>query len=163
MGESERKKIYQMASDSVGVTYHKLHHFLTEANWSAEKIVVNSSELTEEIRLDTLAESLPKEAYTQTSIKLEKARTVWVATIEVEISRLKGKRKIAIVRDAPLFEKADDIDYFVTNVKPSIVTSQWVVDTYSQRNWVERLKPHLVLNPRSQGLVGIERISNQRN
>ena len=142
--------------------------------------VVNSSELTEEIRLDTLAESLPKEAYTQTSIKLEKARTVWVATIEVEISRLKGKRKIAIVRDAPLFEKADDIDYFVTNVKPSIVTSQWVVDTYSQRNWVERHSllmqtgatsvalgdspvPHLVLNPRSQGLVGIERISNQRN
>lgn len=27
-----------MASDSVGVTYHKLHHFLTEATWSAEKI-----------------------------------------------------------------------------------------------------------------------------
>ena len=99
--------------------------------------VVNSSELTEEIRLDTLAESLPKEAYTQTSVKLEKARTVWVATIEVEISRLKGKRKIAIVMNAPLFENADDIDYFVTNVKPSIVTLQWVVDTYSQRNWVE--------------------------
>ena len=30
LGESERKNIYQMASDSVGVTYHKLHHFLTE-------------------------------------------------------------------------------------------------------------------------------------
>ena len=27
LGESERKNIYQMASDSVGVTYHKLHHF----------------------------------------------------------------------------------------------------------------------------------------
>ena len=31
LGESERKNIYQMASDSIGVTYHKLHHFLTEA------------------------------------------------------------------------------------------------------------------------------------
>ncbi len=38
LGESERKNIYQMAYDSVGVTYHKLHHFLTEATWSAEKI-----------------------------------------------------------------------------------------------------------------------------
>ena len=38
LGESERKNIYQIASDSVGVTYHKLHHFLTEAPWSAEKI-----------------------------------------------------------------------------------------------------------------------------
>ena len=27
-----------MASDCIGVTYHKLHHFLTEATWSAEKI-----------------------------------------------------------------------------------------------------------------------------
>ena len=38
LGESERKNIYQMASDNVEVTYHKLHHFLTEATWSAEEI-----------------------------------------------------------------------------------------------------------------------------
>ena len=38
LGESERKNIYQMASDSVGVSYHKLHHFLTEATWSAQQI-----------------------------------------------------------------------------------------------------------------------------
>ncbi len=38
MGESERKNVSQMASDAVGVTYHKLHHFITEATWSAEKI-----------------------------------------------------------------------------------------------------------------------------
>ncbi len=44
-----------------------------------------------------MAESLPKEAYTQILINLEKSRTVWVATIEVEISRLEGTRKIAIV------------------------------------------------------------------
>ncbi len=285
LGESERKNIYQMASDSVGVTYHKLHHFLTEAPWSAEQInerrlevmnkcnqtkisqgfslivddsghrksgnftagvgrqyigeigktdngnvvvtthlydgkkslpldielyqhanslpegkkdsnfqkkpelalalidkskrrgyrpgiviidsgygnntsflielekrklnylgglaknrkvrVINSPELSEEIRLDKLAKSLPQEAYTQTKIDLEKPRTVWVAVIEVEMSRLQGTRKIAIVMNAPNFEDADDIDYFITNVEPSIVTSQWVVNTYSQRNWVE--------------------------
>ncbi len=38
LGESERKNLYQMAKDAVGVTYHKLHHFLTEATWSAEQI-----------------------------------------------------------------------------------------------------------------------------
>ena len=31
LGESERKHLSQMAANSVGVTYHKLHHFLTEA------------------------------------------------------------------------------------------------------------------------------------
>lgn len=38
MGESERKNITQMSSNAVGVTYHKLHHFLTAAPWSAERI-----------------------------------------------------------------------------------------------------------------------------
>ena len=99
--------------------------------------VVNSFELTAETRLDTLAESLPEQAYTQTIINLEKPRTVWVATIEVEISRLEGTRKIAIVMNAPEFKDADDIDYFISNIEPSIMTPQWVVDTYSQRNWVE--------------------------
>ena len=51
-------------------------------------------------------------------------KTVWVATIEVEISRLIGQRKIAIVMNAPTFRDADDIDYFITNVEPSKVISQ---------------------------------------
>jgi hypothetical protein len=38
LGESERKNLTQMASNSVGVVYHSLHHFLTDAPWSAEKI-----------------------------------------------------------------------------------------------------------------------------
>ena len=101
--------------------------------------VIKSKELTEEIRLDKLAESLPGEAYSKTIINLEKSRSVWVTIIEVEISRLEGTRNIAIVMNAPQFKDADDIDYFMTNVELSIVNSQWVVDTYSQRNWVERL------------------------
>jgi hypothetical protein len=98
--------------------------------------VVNSTKLTQEIRLDVLAESLSEEAFTQITINLEQAKTVWVATIEVKISRLEGHRKIAIVMNAPSFCDADDIDYFITNVEPSKVTSQWIVDTYSDRNWV---------------------------
>ncbi|VEP16392.1 transposase [Hyella patelloides LEGE 07179] len=99
--------------------------------------VVNSTTFTEEIRLDKLAESLPKEAFTESKINLEKPRTVWVAVILVEISRLEGQRKIAIVMNNSTFQDAEDIDYFITNVDPSIVTPQWIVNTYSQRNWVE--------------------------
>ena len=38
LGESEQKNLSQIAKDAVGVTYHRLHHFLTEATWSAERI-----------------------------------------------------------------------------------------------------------------------------
>ncbi len=38
LGESERKKLFQMASNAVEVTYHRLHHFLTEAPWSSLQV-----------------------------------------------------------------------------------------------------------------------------
>ena len=285
LGESKRKNIYQMASDSLGVTYHKLHHFLTDATWSADKLnerrlevmnkcsqtrisrgfsliiddsghrksgnftagvgrqyigeigktdngnvvvtthlydgkkslpldielyrhatslaegkqdpefqkkpelalnlinrslergyrpgivlidsaygnnisfllelekkklkyiggiaknrnilVKTNSKNWEEIRLDEYAKWLSSEEFEEIIINTEKPRTVWVAIIEVEISKLAGSRKIAIVMNAPLFEEADDIDYLMTNVEPEKVSPQWIVDTYSQRNWVE--------------------------
>jgi hypothetical protein len=39
--------------------------------------------------------------------------------------------------NASTFSEATDIDYFITNVSTSIVTPEWIVQTYSQRNWVE--------------------------
>jgi SRSO17 transposase len=99
--------------------------------------VVTQTENTDEIRLDVLAGSLPSEAFTEITINLEKPRQVWVATMEIKISRLEGNRTIAIVMNASTVESADDIDYFITNANPSIITAQWIVDTYSQRNWVE--------------------------
>ena len=91
----------------------------------------------ETLRVDELAQSLPSEAFTQVELSLDKPKTVWVTTIEVEISRLKGKRRLAIVMNAPSLSEATDIDYFVTNVNSSVVTPEWIVKTYSQRNWVE--------------------------
>lgn len=88
-------------------------------------------------RLDDLAKSLPQEAFAEIQLNLDKPKTVWVVTREVEISRLDGKRSIAIVMNAATFSEATDIDYFSTNVSSSIVTSEWIVNTYSQRNWVE--------------------------
>ena len=93
--------------------------------------------LGEEIRLDALAASLPSQAFSSIKLDLEKQRNVWVSTLEVEISRLEGKRTIAIVMNAPTFTEADNIDYLITNVEYSKVTAQWIVRTYSQRNWVE--------------------------
>jgi SRSO17 transposase len=89
------------------------------------------------IRLDELAQSISQDAFTEIHVELDKPKTLWVVTLEVEILGLSGKRNIAIVMNAATFAQATDIDYFITNVGLSIVTPQWIVDTYSQRNWVE--------------------------
>jgi len=91
----------------------------------------------EEIRLDELAKSLPVEAFTPVQLNKEKPKTVWVATVEVELSRLEGMRTIAIVMNASSFPEASELDYFLTNVDYSIATAEWIVTTYAQRNWVE--------------------------
>ena len=68
------------------------------------------------IRLDELAQSLPQEAFTEIQLELDKPRTLWVVTQEVEISALSGKVNIAIVIKASNFSQPTDIDYFMTNV-----------------------------------------------
>jgi SRSO17 transposase len=102
------------------------------------KVTISSSENVQQtMRLDELAKSLPQEAFTKIQLNLDKPKTVWVITREVEISQLKGKRNIAIVMNAETFSEATDIDYFISNVHTSIVSPRWIVDTYAQRNWVE--------------------------
>ena len=100
-------------------------------------LVKTKSKNLEQIRIDEYSQWLSSEEFKEIKINTEKPRTVWVAIIEVEISKLVGQRKIAIVMNAPIFENADDIDYLITNVESEIVTEQWIVDTYSERNWVE--------------------------
>lgn len=99
--------------------------------------VLNQLNNREEIRLDNLAQSLPKEAFNEVILNLEKPRHLWVAVVEIEMSRLKGRRKIAIVMNNAVFGEASDIDYFITNFDRPVVTPEWIVKTYSQRNWVE--------------------------
>ena len=38
MGESERKNLFQMVENGLGVTYHRLHHVLNEAPWSSSQV-----------------------------------------------------------------------------------------------------------------------------
>ncbi len=102
------------------------------------KVTVTLNEnIQQTTRLDELATSLCTEAFTEIHLNLDKPKTLWVVTKEVEISPLVGKRNIAIVMNAATFSEATDIDYFITNVSSSIVTPEWIVDTYAQRNWVE--------------------------
>ncbi len=84
-----------------------------------------------------LASSLPDEAFTKIELYPEKSKSVWVATREIELPKLAGKKVIAIVMNAATFGEATEIDYLITNVDLSIATEEWVVKTYSQRNWIE--------------------------
>ena len=102
------------------------------------KVTINGLDTIQPpIRLDELAQSIPQDAFTEIQVELDKPKTLWVVTREVEISGLRGKRNIAIVMNAATFSQATDINYFITNISSSLVTPQWIVDTYSQRNWVE--------------------------
>jgi hypothetical protein len=43
----------------------------------------------------------------------------------------------SIINPSTFSQATTDIDHFMTNVSSSIVTPQWIVTTYSQKNWVE--------------------------
>lgn len=102
------------------------------------KVIIKEPSGTEtEIRLDSWAKSLSKEDFEKVILNLDKPKTVFVATFTAKISRLEGIRSFAIVMNADSFDEATDIDYFITNIEPSMVTAKWLVETYSQRNWVE--------------------------
>jgi hypothetical protein len=119
------------------------------------KVTIKKEFFLTSMRMDELAQSLSYGEFTEVDLILYKPKKVWVKTLEVEISRLEGIRTVAIVMNAKTFEKATDIDYFITNVDPNKVTPQWVVETYSQRN---DLRSFL---QRSQGLVRIKRIPSE--
>ncbi|HEY9812032.1 MAG TPA: IS701 family transposase [Candidatus Sericytochromatia bacterium] len=89
------------------------------------------------IRLDELAKSLKPEAFTGIQLQLEIPKTLWVATVEVEIAALDETRIVAIVMNAASLSEATDVSYLITNVIPEKATCEWIIRTYSHRNWVE--------------------------
>lgn len=99
--------------------------------------VIADSEVKSECRLDEVAHSLSRADFHPVRLDSERAKALWVATFTAQIGKLNGLKTFAIVMNANDFEQATDIDYFITNVDESTVTAQWVVDTYTQRNWVE--------------------------
>ncbi len=88
-------------------------------------------------RLDELAQSLHQEVFTEIQLNLDKPKIVWVAIVEVDITCLGVKRSIAIVMNYSNCSLPTEDEYFITNVFSSIVSAQWIVVSYSQRNWLE--------------------------
>ncbi|WP_373538654.1 IS701 family transposase [Chamaesiphon sp.] len=101
------------------------------------KVIINTEEAEVEIRLDEIAATLLADDLDLIELKLSKKKQVWVKTFTAKISSLEGERTFAIVMNASSLEAATDVDYLLTNVEESKATSQWIVNTYSQRNWVE--------------------------
>jgi Transposase DDE domain len=112
-------------------------------------IIQKTVDETEEIRVDNLAKTLPVEAFTKIQLSLERPRTVWVAIQFVELSKCTGKKVMAIVMNAETFDTATEIDYLMSNVDLSTATEEWIVKTYSERNWVE------VLYREAKGWLGL--------
>ena len=98
---------------------------------------LKSNEIKVETRLDELAKRLQAQAFTAIQLDLEAPRTVWVATVEVEMSAFSGTRTIAIVMNAASLSEATEVDYLITNAAVTQATGTWIITTYSQRNWVE--------------------------
>ena len=109
-----------------------------------------------EIRLDELAKSLNSGAFTAIQLNLEKPRIVWVATIKVELSTMSESKTVAIVMKAQTLSVATEVDYLITNTSTEKATSEWIVTTYSQRNWVE------VFYREALVLVRVKRLSSKR-
>jgi len=81
---------------------------------------------------------------------------VWVATIEVELSTMSESKTVAIVMNTATLSTATEVDYLITNATWEKATDEWVVTTYSQRNWVE------VFYREALVLVRIKRVPSKR-
>lgn len=81
---------------------------------------------------------MPQENFQAVTLELEQPKTVWVATIEAKTNGLEGKRNIAIVMNASSVSEATEIDYLITNELGDQVTGEWIVKTFSSRNYIEK-------------------------
>ncbi|BAQ64577.1 mobile element protein [Geminocystis sp. NIES-3709] len=84
-----------------------------------------------------IAQSLPQNSFEEIRIGKNREKTLWVATINIQLSALSGIKTVAIVMNADSFENSTDIDYLMTNEIGEKVCANWIVETYTQRNWIE--------------------------
>ena len=96
--------------------------------------LIKEGRIFEEKRIDEIARLLPEKDYTMVRLGNKK---LWIALVKVEIEKLSGSQIIAIVMNANSFETATEIDYLITNEEGEKVTAKWMINKYSQRNWIE--------------------------
>ena len=98
----------------------------------------NTGEKQTEKRLDEIIFSLSKENFQAVTLELDKPKTVWVATISAETKGLEGQRELAIVMNASSVSEATKIDYLITNSQGEGAIGEWIVKTFSNRNYLEK-------------------------
>ncbi len=74
---------------------------------------------------------------------------LWVAIVEIELSKYPSPKVIAVM-NAQTFCDSSEIDYLIMNLKLSIATAQWIVNSYSLLNWIE------VFYREAKGLLGLK-------
>ena len=87
-------------------------------------------------RLDEIAKNIKPDCFQRITLDLEKPRDVWVIALQVFVPKL-GMRTLAIQLNAPTFEDATDVSYFLTNEAEDVATAEWIARSYSHRNWIE--------------------------
>jgi len=87
--------------------------------------------------LTEITQALAVEDFIPVLLNLDKPRTVWIATIQVQVPKLEGPRWIVIQLNASTCLAATEVDYFLSNAPAQQVSAEWMAQTYSQRNWVE--------------------------
>ena len=91
----------------------------------------------EKHRIEDVAKTLAPESFEPVELLLEQPRKVWVATIEVYLPKMSGKRIIAIQLNAPVLDEASEVDCYITNESRELASAEWIARSYSRRNWVE--------------------------
>ncbi len=114
----------------------KLHYIGVIAK-NRNVFLAQENSLSEQKRIDEIASSLPPESFEEIKVGEHEKKSLWIATIKIKLSALNGIKTVAIVMNAQSFEKATDIDYLITNKVGEKITAHWIVETYSQRNWIE--------------------------
>jgi hypothetical protein len=63
---------------------------------------------------------------------------------------MSDSKTVAIVMNNPTLSAATKVDYLITNASTEKATGEWIVTTYSQRNWVE------VFSREDKGWLGLK-------
>jgi SRSO17 transposase len=91
----------------------------------------------EKHRIEDVAKSLAPESFKPIELQLDKPRTVWVCAVEIYMPQMSGKRIVAVQINAATFAAASEVDYYITNEAKERASAEWIVRSYSRRNWVE--------------------------
>lgn len=88
-------------------------------------------------RLDEVARALSDADFVSVQLKTKTPKTVWVRTFRGRTANLEEVQTFAVIINAPTLDKATKVDYLMTNAPQVRANAEWIVTTYSQRNWVE--------------------------